>query len=46
MYDTAVQTAVEARFKSAGYDPATSTVTPSSAGDTLESAIAGALNLK
>lgn len=46
IYDTAVQTAVEARFKSAGYDPAISTVKLNSAGDTLESAIAGALNLK
>jgi len=46
MYDTAVQAAVEARFKSAGYDPATSTVTPNTTGDTLESAVQGALNLK
>ena len=37
MYDTAVQAAVEARFKSAGYDPAKSSEPPASTGDTLES---------
>ena len=46
MFDSAVQTGVEARFKETGYDPSKSQTPPSTTGDTFESAVADALNIK
>lgn len=46
MFDLAVQTGVEARFKETGYDPSKSQTPPSTTGDTFESAVADALNIK